>query len=85
MDHTEFHEVKGRRQHEINKTLNWWDLMKFEIGAINGAAFVCYSFCLLLKLQTKKQLSGHYIQYMLKISESLQKTVEGESGEGEFG
>ncbi|KAK6917086.1 Cationic amino acid transporter, C-terminal [Dillenia turbinata] len=37
MDQFELHEVKGRSQHEMKKTLNWWDLMWFGIGAVIGA------------------------------------------------
>ncbi|KAK6917090.1 Amino acid/polyamine transporter I [Dillenia turbinata] len=37
MDQTELHEVKARSQHEMKKTLNWWDLMWFGIGAVIGA------------------------------------------------
>jgi APA family basic amino acid/polyamine antiporter len=37
MDHTELVEVKARSQHEMKKTLNWWDLMWFGIGAVIGA------------------------------------------------
>ncbi|KAF7815542.1 cationic amino acid transporter 1-like [Senna tora] len=37
MDHTELVEMKARSQHEMKKTLNWWDLMWFGIGAVIGA------------------------------------------------
>ncbi|PIA45652.1 hypothetical protein AQUCO_01600106v1 [Aquilegia coerulea] len=37
LDHTELHEVKARSQHEMKKTLNWWDLIWFGIGAVIGA------------------------------------------------
>ncbi|XP_074272480.1 cationic amino acid transporter 1 [Silene latifolia] len=37
MDQTELHEVKARSQHEMKKTLTWWDLMWFGIGAVIGA------------------------------------------------
>ncbi|KAF5736371.1 Amino acid transporter 1 [Tripterygium wilfordii] len=37
MDNTELHEVKARSEHEMKKTLNWWDLMWFGIGAVIGA------------------------------------------------
>ncbi|CAN0877106.1 Cationic amino acid transporter 1 [Linum grandiflorum] len=37
MDDTELHEVKARSEHEMKKTLNWWDLMWFGIGAVIGA------------------------------------------------
>lgn len=37
LDHTELHEVKARSQHEMKKTLTWWDLMWFGIGAVIGA------------------------------------------------
>jgi hypothetical protein len=33
LDHTELVEVKARSQNEMKKTLNWWDLMWFGIGA----------------------------------------------------
>uniref|UniRef100_A0A7N0U2K8 Cationic amino acid transporter C-terminal domain-containing protein n=1 Tax=Kalanchoe fedtschenkoi TaxID=63787 RepID=A0A7N0U2K8_KALFE len=36
LDSTE-HEVKIRSQHEMKKTLNWWDLIWFGIGAVIGA------------------------------------------------
>ncbi|CAM8912090.1 unnamed protein product [Rhodiola kirilowii] len=31
------HEMKARSQHEMKKTLNWWDLMWFGIGDVIGA------------------------------------------------
>ncbi|KAF6140805.1 hypothetical protein GIB67_042218 [Kingdonia uniflora] len=37
LDDIELNEVKGRSQHEMKKTLNWWDLMWFGIGAVIGA------------------------------------------------
>ncbi|CAN1796530.1 Cationic amino acid transporter 1 [Linum perenne] len=37
MDTTELVEVKGRSEHEMKKTLNWWDLMWFGIGSVIGA------------------------------------------------
>ncbi|TXG48084.1 hypothetical protein EZV62_027378 [Acer yangbiense] len=36
-DSTEIHEMKARSQHEMKKTLNWWDLIWFGIGAVIGA------------------------------------------------
>ncbi|KAI4299977.1 hypothetical protein L6164_033397 [Bauhinia variegata] len=36
-DHTELVQMKARSQHEMKKTLNWWDLMWFGIGAVVGA------------------------------------------------
>lgn len=36
-DETELHEVKRQSQHEMKKTLTWWDLMWFGIGAVIGA------------------------------------------------
>ncbi|GMH31053.1 hypothetical protein Nepgr_032896 [Nepenthes gracilis] len=37
VEQTELHEVKARSQHEMKKTLNWWDLMWLGIGAVIGA------------------------------------------------
>ncbi|KAK4751178.1 hypothetical protein SAY87_004660 [Trapa incisa] len=37
LDSTELHEVKAQSQHEMKKTLSWWDLMWFGIGAVIGA------------------------------------------------
>lgn len=37
MDQTELVEMKSRSQHEMKKTLNWWDLMWFGVGAVIGA------------------------------------------------
>lgn len=36
-DHTEIVEVKARSNVEMKKTLSWWDLMWFGIGAVVGA------------------------------------------------
>lgn len=36
-DHTELVEVKARSNYEMKKTLNWWDLMWFGIGAVIGS------------------------------------------------
>ncbi|KAK7247338.1 hypothetical protein RIF29_42219 [Crotalaria pallida] len=36
-DQTELVEVKARSNHEMKKTLNWWDLMWFGIGAVIGS------------------------------------------------
>ncbi|KAK8626577.1 hypothetical protein V6N13_134217 [Hibiscus sabdariffa] len=37
LDTTELHEIKARSQHEMKKTLSWWDLIWFGIGAVIGA------------------------------------------------
>ncbi|XP_065638543.1 cationic amino acid transporter 1 isoform X1 [Quercus suber] len=37
LDQTELVDVKAQSQHEMKKTLNWWDLMWFGIGAVIGA------------------------------------------------
>ncbi|KAL5577365.1 hypothetical protein UlMin_019064 [Ulmus minor] len=36
-DSTELVEMKARSQHEMKKTLNWWDLIWFGMGAVIGA------------------------------------------------
>jgi APA family basic amino acid/polyamine antiporter len=36
-DTTEIHEIKARSEHEMKKTLTWWDLIWFGIGAVIGA------------------------------------------------
>ncbi|XP_020215819.1 cationic amino acid transporter 1 [Cajanus cajan] len=36
-DHAEVVEMKARSSHEMKKTLNWWDLMWFGIGAVIGS------------------------------------------------
>ncbi|KAL4331217.1 cationic amino acid transporter 1 isoform X1 [Arachis duranensis] len=36
-DNTELVEVKARSSHEMKKTLNWWDLIWFGIGAVIGS------------------------------------------------
>ncbi|XAR72535.1 hypothetical protein NMG60_11019209 [Bertholletia excelsa] len=37
MDHLELNEMRARSQHEMKKTLNWWDIIWFGIGAVMGA------------------------------------------------
>jgi APA family basic amino acid/polyamine antiporter len=37
LDSTELVDMKARSQHEMKKTLNWWDLIWFGIGAVIGA------------------------------------------------
>ncbi|POO00950.1 Amino acid/polyamine transporter [Trema orientale] len=37
MDSTELVDMKARSQNEMKKTLNWWDLMWFGMGAVIGA------------------------------------------------
>ncbi|XP_028800010.1 cationic amino acid transporter 1-like [Neltuma alba] len=37
MDKTELVDMKSRSQGEMKKTLNWWDLMWFGVGAVIGA------------------------------------------------
>ncbi|EXB51966.1 Cationic amino acid transporter 1 [Morus notabilis] len=37
MDSTELVDMKARSQHEMKKTLNWWDLIWFGMGAVVGA------------------------------------------------
>ncbi|XP_052179816.1 cationic amino acid transporter 1-like [Diospyros lotus] len=37
LDHLELHHMRARSQHEMKKTLNWWDLIWFGIGAVVGA------------------------------------------------
>ncbi|KAK8512976.1 hypothetical protein V6N13_090282 [Hibiscus sabdariffa] len=36
-DHVELHEIRGRSQHEMKKTLNWWDMIWFGIGGVMGS------------------------------------------------
>ncbi|KAJ4702993.1 putative Cationic amino acid transporter [Melia azedarach] len=36
-DNLELHQMKARSQHEMKKTLNWWDLIWFGMGAVMGA------------------------------------------------
>ena len=36
-DETELVDVKAQSQHEMKKSLTWWDLMWFGIGAVIGA------------------------------------------------
>ncbi|KAL5577360.1 hypothetical protein UlMin_019059 [Ulmus minor] len=36
-DKSELVEIKARSQHEMKKTLNWWDLIWFGMGAVIGA------------------------------------------------
>ncbi|XP_057971347.1 cationic amino acid transporter 1-like isoform X2 [Malania oleifera] len=36
-DHLELHEVRARSHHQMKKTLNWWDLIWFGVGAVMGA------------------------------------------------
>ncbi|GMI70656.1 amino acid transporter 1, CATIONIC AMINO ACID TRANSPORTER 1 [Hibiscus trionum] len=36
-DHVELHEIRGRSQHEMKRTLNWWDMIWFGIGAVMGS------------------------------------------------
>ena len=36
-DATELNEIRARSAHEMKKTLTWWDLMWFGIGAVIGA------------------------------------------------
>ncbi|KAK6240379.1 hypothetical protein SCA6_005768 [Theobroma cacao] len=37
MDHVELHEMRARSQHEMKKTLTWWDLIWFGMGAVMGS------------------------------------------------
>ncbi|KFK28695.1 hypothetical protein AALP_AA7G034300 [Arabis alpina] len=37
LDSAEIHEMKARSGNEMKKTLNWWDLMWFGIGAVIGS------------------------------------------------
>lgn len=37
LDQTEPVEVKAESQHEMKKTLNWWDFIWFGIGAVIGS------------------------------------------------
>ncbi|KAF8028294.1 hypothetical protein BT93_E1026 [Corymbia citriodora subsp. variegata] len=37
LETAELHEVKARSQHEMKRTLTWWDLIWFGIGAVIGA------------------------------------------------
>lgn len=37
LDRLELHEMRARSQNEMKKTLNWWDLIWFGIGAVMGA------------------------------------------------
>ncbi|XP_022139871.1 cationic amino acid transporter 1 [Momordica charantia] len=48
-EHTEIVELAARSQHEMKKTLNWWDLMWFGVGAVIGAGIF-----VLTGLETKR-------------------------------
>ncbi|KAG6607557.1 Cationic amino acid transporter 1, partial [Cucurbita argyrosperma subsp. sororia] len=48
-EHIELVEMKARSQHEMKKSLTWWDLMWFGIGAVIGAGIF-----VLTGLETKK-------------------------------
>ncbi|XP_065882257.1 cationic amino acid transporter 1-like [Euphorbia lathyris] len=37
MDSTELNQIKARSQHDMKKTLTWWDLIWFAIGAVIGS------------------------------------------------
>ncbi|KAF9613746.1 hypothetical protein IFM89_010476 [Coptis chinensis] len=37
LDEAELNEMKARSQHDIKKTLNWWDLIWFGIGVVIGS------------------------------------------------
>ncbi|XP_015881253.3 cationic amino acid transporter 1 [Ziziphus jujuba] len=37
MDSLELHEMRARSQNEMKRTLNWWDIIWFGIGAVVGA------------------------------------------------
>ncbi|XVE67514.1 hypothetical protein DITRI_Ditri08aG0167000 [Diplodiscus trichospermus] len=37
IDHVELNEMRTRSQHEMKKTLNWWDMIWFGMGAVMGA------------------------------------------------
>lgn len=37
LDRLELQEMRARSQHEMKKTLNWWDLIWFGVGAVMGA------------------------------------------------
>lgn len=37
LDSDEIHDMKARSGHEMKKTLTWWDLMWFGIGAVIGS------------------------------------------------
>ncbi|WCJ24269.1 Cationic amino acid transporter 1 [Euphorbia peplus] len=43
MDSTELHEIKARSQHEMKRTLTWWDLIWFAIGAVIGSGIFVLS------------------------------------------
>ncbi|KAK3432671.1 hypothetical protein EUGRSUZ_D00192 [Eucalyptus grandis] len=49
LETTELHEVRARSQHEMKRTLMWWDLIWFGIGAVIGAGIF-----VLTGLQTKE-------------------------------
>ena len=50
-EHIELVEMKARSQHEMKKSLTWWDLMWFGIGAVIGAGIF-----VLTGLETKKHV-----------------------------
>ncbi|XP_021904687.1 cationic amino acid transporter 1-like isoform X2 [Carica papaya] len=37
IDHVELHQVRARSHHNMKKTLNWWDIIWFGLGAVMGA------------------------------------------------
>ncbi|OVA08615.1 Amino acid/polyamine transporter I [Macleaya cordata] len=43
LEETELNEVKNRSQHEMKKTLNWWDLIWFGIGAVIGTGVFVFT------------------------------------------
>lgn len=43
MDQTELVDVKSQSQHEMKKTLSWWDLMWLGMGAVIGAGIFAFT------------------------------------------
>ncbi|XP_030512438.2 cationic amino acid transporter 1-like isoform X2 [Rhodamnia argentea] len=50
LEAAELHEVRAQSQHEMKRTLTWWDLMWFGIGAVIGAGIF-----VLTGLETKEE------------------------------
>lgn len=66
LDPLELQDMRARSQHEMKKTLNWWDLIWFAIGAIMGAGIF-----VLTGEERRQPCGGDFVPHIRRIGTAL--------------
>ena len=82
-DSAEIHDMKARSGNEMKKTLTWWDLMWFGVGAVIGSGIFVLTGQQVLLRQRAEQAAGRC--YRLPFQEYRDHARRRRSGEADAG